>query len=114
MIKKTGVFIFILCLIFSCARKKIEVPKDIIQQKEMTAILSDIHIAQAAIGNTVNIDSSDYTMNDYLKNILKDHQTSREEFMNSLKFYSNNPELLQEVYDSVLTSLSKIEAGLEK
>jgi hypothetical protein len=114
MTRKAVVIFFIITIFFSCSRKEIELPQDVFRQKEMTAILTDIHIAQAAVGNTINIDSSYYTMNDYLNNILKDHKASREKFMNSLKFYSNHPEMLQEVYDSVLTSLSKIEAGLEK
>ncbi len=106
----------ILCLtllFFACTKKEVVIPDDVLKQKEMTAILTDVHIAQSAIGNAITTDSSKYTMADYLEYILADHQTTKKEFTASLKFYSDHPEMLQAVYDSVITGLSKIEAGLE-
>lgn len=99
---------------FSCAEKKIAIPENVITEKEMTSILSEIHIAQASKNNSLTIDSSGYTMNEYTNAILKDHHTTKDKFLSSLKFYSDNPEILREVYDSVITSLSRMEAAAEK
>lgn len=112
--KKIIVYLFITIILFACVEKEITIPENVLGQNEMTAILSDVHIAQSAIGNAMSTDSSRYSIADYLDFILKNHQTSKKQFVTSLEFYSNHPEMLQEVYDSVLTGLSKIEAGLEK
>ena len=79
----------------------------------MTSILTDIHIAQSAINNKVRNDTTSYTLNDYLIFILKEHKTQKKDFLISLKFYSDHPEILQQVNDSVLTSLNRLEAGTE-
>jgi hypothetical protein len=79
----------------------------------MTAILSDLHIAQASLATVATTDSSAYTMKQYLDYILKSHHTTNEKYMQSLKFYSANPGILQEVYDSVITNLSRIQGEAE-
>jgi len=111
--KKNILYFFMTLFLFACAEKEITIPADVLKQKEMTAILSDVHIAQSAIGNAMSTDSSGYTLADYLDFILENHHASKKQFVSSLEFYSNHPEMLQEIYDSVLTGLSKIEAGLE-
>lgn len=94
--------------------KEINIPEKILKQKEMSSILTDIHIAQSAVNNKIVTDSMNYTFNDYLNYILKQRKIKKEEFLSSLKFYSEHPDILQEVYDSVLTSLSRMEASTEK
>lgn len=101
-------------LFFSCSEKKITIPENVINEKDMTSILSDIHIAQAAKNNSAMTDSSGYTMSQYTNAILKNHNTTKDKFLSSLKFYSDNPEILRQVYDSVITSLSRMEAASEK
>ena len=94
--------------------KEISIPENILKQKEMSSLLTDIHIAQSAINNKIVIDSLNYTFNDYLNYILKQHKIQKKDFLSSLKFYSEHPDILQEVYDSVLISISRMEAATEK
>ncbi len=112
--KKVITFLSVIILFTACSKKEVTIPENILKQKEMTAVLTDIHIAQAAIGNKLYNDSSNYKMNDYLAYILKQHKIEREVFLMSLKFYSANPEILHEVYDSVITTLSKTQGEAEK
>ena len=112
--KKIVLFLCITIFQSSCAEKEISIPDDVMKQKEMTAILTDVHIAQASLTSRIPIDSSSFSMNDYLNTILKNHKTKREDFLRSLKFYSDNPEILEQVYDSVITGLSRMEASAEK
>lgn len=112
--KKILFFISAAFIIFSCMEKEISIPENILKQKEMSSLLTDIHIAQSAINNKIVIDSVNYSFNDYLNYILKQHKIKKEDFLSSLKFYSEHPDILQEVYDSVLISLSRMEAATEK
>lgn len=110
---KKIIFLIVITLMISCGKKKTEVPATIISMQEMKVVLTDIHLAQAAAGNGAVVDSSVFNNKEYLEYILKSHQIKRAEFIKSLNFYSANPELLQEVYDSVLVDLSKIQSESE-
>ena len=107
--KKIIFCFFIVGFLASCAEKEVNIPEDVLKQKEMTSILTDVHIAQTSISNAIRTDSIVHTMTDYLNYILEKHHTTKKNFQISLKFYSNHPEMLQQVYDSVITGLSKIE-----
>ncbi len=112
--KKIIFFISTAFIISSCMEKEINIPENVLKQNEMSSILTDIHIAQSAVNNKIVTDSMNYTFNDYLNYILKQRKIKKEDFLSSLKFYSEHPDILQEVYDSVLTSLSRMEASTEK
>ena len=112
--KKNIVIVFVFFFIWSCVEKEITIPENVLKQNEMTSILTDFHIAQSAVNDKIRIDSSLYTMNDYLIYILKEHKTQKKDFTRSLKFYSDHPGMLKLVYDSVITNLSRMEARDEK
>lgn len=99
--------------IFACSKKKASIPEDILSMKDMQEILADIHLAQAASASVVLSDSSIYNTKEYVNYILKDHHVTRERFLTSMKFYTENPALLEEVYDSVITDLSKLQSESE-
>ena len=94
--------------------KEISIPDNVLKQKEMTSILTDVQIAQASLNSKARSDTSAQSMNEYIFNIMKKHNTTKQEFLISLKFYTDHPEILQQVYDSVITGLSRMEAGVEK
>ncbi len=103
-------FIIIIILFASCKEKEVTVPENILNLKEMTSILTDVHFAQASINLKIQTDSTVYDMNDYLTYILKQHKIEKDDFLISIKFYSDHPGILKQVYDSVLTEMSRIEA----
>jgi hypothetical protein len=111
--KKLSILIFLCAVLFACSKKQAGIPADVLSKTEMTAILSDVHIAQAAIATTATTDSSIYSMQQYTDYILKTHNVTQEKYMHSLKFYSENAGILQEVYDSVITNLSRIQGEAE-
>ena len=102
-----------LALLFACSKKQITVPEDVIQKKDMQELLTDIHLAQSAATNSILSDSSIYSSSEYMNYVFKTHNVSREKFLSSMKFYTENPEVLEEVYDSVITELSRIQAESE-
>ena len=101
-------------LLFSCSKKKVETPHGVLSRQQMVPILADVHIAQAATStyitfpkDSIATDSARYTMNDYLPYILKIHHTTKAQYDSSIVFYTAHPEMMQEMYDSVITELSK-------
>ncbi|CAN5435719.1 hypothetical protein BH11BAC1_BH11BAC1_03140 [soil metagenome] len=93
--------------IFSCSKSKPEIPKGILTQNEMIPVLVDIHIAQAATGLFNSGDTSKYTMNDYIPYILSIHHIEKAVYDSSVDFYTQHPEIMQEMYDDVIDELSK-------
>ena len=81
--------------------------------RDLQEILSEIHLAQAASSNAILSDSSIYTNKEYVNYILQKHNIQRNDFLKSMKFYTENPVLLEEVYDSVITQLSRMQAESE-
>lgn len=106
-------FSILLFALISCSEEKTIIPHGVLNQQKMTKILAEIHLAQSALNIKSHTDTTSYHMSDYTAFILKQHQVSRTDFLTSLKFYSENPEILKQVYDSVITSLTKMEAELE-
>lgn len=111
--KKLLSLFFISILLVSCSKKKTEIPQDVISMKEMQLLLTDIHLAQSAASVQILSDSSIYSAKEYVNYVLEDHKISREQFLKSLKFYTENPAILEEVYDSVITELSRIQGESE-
>lgn len=114
---KTWIVLFVLLYVISCGKKKKEfvVPDGIIKKEEMVKILADIHITEATINlrnvsatNTVSLNASLY------KNVFVKHSIAKEEFEKSYTYYSGNTELFNDVYDNVITELTKMQAEEEK
>lgn len=108
---------FLLMFAISCGKKKkaFVVPDGIIKKEEMVKVLADIHITEATINlrnvsstNTVSLNAALY------KNVFVKHKISKEEFEKSYAFYSSNTELFNDVYDNVITELTKMQAEEEK
>ena len=109
---KKVLFISILFL-SACSKKPVEIPAHILQPDTMVSILKDIHLAQSSISVTDYASKSPYTMNQYVSYILERHGQSRERFMQSLRYYTGEPELMDGIYDSVIARLGNTSAQLK-
>lgn len=76
-------------------------------KEKMTQVLIDIHIAEAAIAlKGLEADSARILYSIQKQKVLKKHGVGEEEYDTSFEYYVNHPELLDEVYTSVVDSLS--------
>lgn len=107
-----AVVIFPFLLMVSCSSKKDEIPPGILPREKMISILIDMQQAEAKI-QTYNLQANDSTRNieyGYYSNIFKKHHIKSSDFESSFKYYSKNLELLNKMYDEVITGLSKRQA----
>lgn len=101
--------IFLLVISFtSCKKKQVEIPVDILKQKEMIAVLADVQIAEAALTQqaTKGKLASDYTAS-YYKFVFEKHKITSQEFKRSMNWYTLHPDMLDKVYEEVINQLSK-------
>ena len=109
MMKKYFIFILIIGM-FSCSSKQVPIPENILNEKEMTTVLADLHVAQVEMNQRTRTDK-DVKADDYVELVLRKNKIERKQFLESLKFYTDNPEILSVIYDSVLVQLNKNSLG---
>ena len=91
------------CIFTSCSpNKENPPPADLINEKEMALVISDLTLSEAALTGQPLA-----AFNDTLKkiNVLKEHKLSNERFLSSFKYYSENPAKLKSIYSEVLVIL---------
>lgn len=112
-------FILILVIsiaVLSCGGKKSgETSSTILSKNEMIKILSDIQIAEATL-NVKNYkrDSADIMATAFYNSIFKNHKITYQIFEESFKYYSDNPALLDEIYQQVVDDLSMKQSKVKR
>lgn len=89
-------------------------PKSLIDQEKVVMILADIEIAESAlrqkqnhgheIGNTKEI---------YYRTIFNEYEVTREQFDSSMTFYKQDLDVIDKIYEEVITRLSVMESEIE-
>ncbi|HEY6159851.1 MAG TPA: DUF4296 domain-containing protein [Bacteroidia bacterium] len=105
MLKK---FLFILfsVSIFSCGSGD-PIPPGVLSREKMEKVLTQIHLTQAVRQQKLIQQQpvTDTTFNEVFKN----EQVTQEQFDNSMKFYTSHPALLDQVYDEVISELTRMQ-----
>jgi len=108
-------FIVIICFILlACNTSKKELPEEILIDKKMVSILSDVHLLKGKISVWRKTQSVSQLQEDSLFNLLyKKHDISKEILDSSLTYYSTKEsDLLEQIYTEVVEVLQKQEADL--
>lgn len=77
----------------------------------MVDVMLDIHLLEASMSlNVASVDKNTATNPTPSFDVLKKNKISKKQYDESFDFYSQHPELLNEVYQLVLNDLSKMQA----
>jgi hypothetical protein len=109
--KNIGILILAILSVFiisSCSKSAIKIPDGIIAKDSMMFIMMDVHIAESGV-KTLNADSTSINNKTYYEFIFKKYHISEAQFQKSLTFYTNNPELLEEIYTKMIEEMSRKE-----
>ena len=102
-----------LCILFSACgpkKKSIPIPANILPKEKMARVLTDIHLAQAEVNLHVLPDTTKKMPINFQKVFEKD-TISKKQYEESLTFYIDHPEVLNEVYQEVVNELSKMQGS---
>lgn len=91
-------------------------PDNLIEQDKLVLILTDVEIAESALRQNQNVGHEiGETKEAYYNAIFKKHEVSKEQFDSSMVYYRKNFEVMDEIYEEVITQLSLMqsEAQLE-
>ena len=106
------ILIFACLLFFSCSGKKaIVIPDNILSKQKMVEVMLDVHLLEASMSlNATSIDKNNPANPTADFDVLKKNKISKKQYNESFDYYTQHPELLNEVYQLVLNDLSKMQA----
>lgn len=89
-----------------------DVPYGVLNQDDMAAVLTDIHLTEALVGQQ-------YSYNDYgtkracFESVFQKHGITRDEFNESLEWYAHHPKVFAEVYAVTVAQLGQKRTDVE-
>ena len=104
------------CLLFSCSDSEEKIPENIFPKTAFETILKEIHLAEASfeLNKTKDMENAKIELyHDYF-NIYKKNKISEEDFKETLNYYSENPEKLEQIYTNILEQLTKERSKLDQ
>ena len=106
-------FFSVLTILCSCSSDS--APDGILKKSEMVGVLTDMHIADAAL---ISISQMPDTLYKYgyprYAAVFKKHNTDSAEFRRSFKYYTLKPAVFIDIYDKVLKNLQVKSDSLTK
>lgn len=111
-IHKKILFLLACVALFSCTDvEKVVIPPDILSEEKMAKIMKDLSLLEASLSvHVASIDKTTAANSRVKMNIYVRNGITQEEFAKSYKFYADNPEAMNEMYQIVLNELSKMQA----
>jgi hypothetical protein len=106
-VKKSFLILLAGFLIQACTSPVDPAPADLIPEKQMTAILVDIHVAESRIeGMALPHDTAAVYFQKQQQEIFKKHGVEARKFFRSYDYYVTNVSELDKIYEHVVDSLS--------
>ena len=109
---KLQVLLFSLFLLTACQKNKL--PEGVLDEQRMINVLADISVVDGYMSTLMYTDTLRIEGKNYYATVYKNHNISKEVFDKSLKYYSNQPVLLDSMYSKVTRKLEAKERFLNK
>ena len=105
------VFMFLMLMVSACKKPKTEIPPGIISPDSMVLVMTDVHIAEAAVvQKNLNGDTGTVYAASFYRFIFEKHHITETVYRNSVAFYNAHPDEYDKIYSQVLTEISKRQA----
>lgn len=117
MIRLLLISLLPILLLFSCAPKEDlsdkEVPVTIIQPDSMVELIVDMQLTEAVLREYRMIGKyEDSLAKTSFEQVFIKHNTTREEYEESISFYKQNLETYKNIYEEVITRLSQLQSEI--
>lgn len=107
--------LFFSLLLFCAACGGPDIPKGVLDEKTMANVLTQIHIADGSLYNVMQVPDTlyKYGASKYVM-VLKSFHTDSSQFMKSMKFYTQHPDILEKMYEKISDRLKTQSDSLNK
>jgi len=88
----------------------------VISEDKMTAVLTDLYLVEGVVNMKVRTHRKviDSISREYFDMVLIKHQLTKEEFDESMLYYTYHIENLDKIYEAVITNLSVMESEVSR
>ena len=92
-----------------------EPPPQLLSQSQMVSFLIDLHLAEAKMNHIEvrNTDSLEIIFRNYEQHLLNQHGFTDSVYLRSYEYYLDHMELMNEIYEDVVDSLSVMNSQLQ-
>ena len=97
-------------LLLACTAPKTKIPTGILSEKEFVNILKEVHLAEAAF----KLNKSKNSLANNYQSIYKKYDITDSTFSKSLEYYAKHPEILEEIYSTILEQLTGERSTLDR
>ena len=99
----------IACLLFSCSSSQKKITENLLPKSVFEKILKEIHLEEAEfeLNKNKDVENAKIKLSKSYSDIYKKNEISEKDFEETLDYYSQNPEKLQQIYTNILTRLNK-------
>lgn len=104
------ILIFLVTLFYACEPDN--KPKDLIEEKKMILLMTDLHIMDGYMSTIIYNDTTKRNTKNLYATIYKTHKTTQKSYEESLKYYSRKPALLDTMYNKVQALIDEKEHKL--
>lgn len=107
-------FLFSLGLI-ACGEEELPPPENLMPREQFVEVMVEVQLIEAVFNqNMIRSDEPRMRIARYYKETFERLGVDREDFEATHTWYHRNPDLLQEVYDEVISILSQRQSALER
>ena len=110
--KRLQLFIIPLLLLTACQKNKLT--EGVLDEQRMINVLADLSVIDGYMSSLMYTDTLRIEGRSYYATVYKNHNISKAVFDKSLKYYSNQPVLLDSMYSKVTRKLEAKERYLNK
>jgi len=108
--------LIICCFLLACNNPKEGIPEGILAEKELVSILKEVHLAEANF-ELLRKNKKELAQNTLLSSyqeIYSKYNIDKNEFQQTIEYYSNYPEKLEGIYSKVLEGMIKERSMLDQ
>jgi uncharacterized protein DUF4296 len=106
-------FIGVMVCLTSCYNVNesvVVVPEKLFSKSKMVEVLTDVQLVEAGLSINENRSYEMELKPKYYKLVLETHNISLKELKDNINYYQSNPKVMEEIYESVLANLSKLQS----
>jgi len=99
----------------SCNDLKVKAPKNLLSEDRMVEIITDIDIIEAKFNFAdEHGKSADSMKTSYYNQLYEHHGITKEQLVDNINYYTQKPELLENIMTRVVDSLTKAQGNTSK
>ena len=110
--KRLVLLAFVVLALLATSCKRDPYPKNGLSKKKFTAVLYDVHLAEAIHAERYRVKPDTLTSNQIYEAVLRKHKVEEEDFLATTLYYSRHPRDYDRILNDILNKLNALNEDL--